>query len=281
MGERHSGDGPFSRRHGHPGGTLSAPDHFAGHLTASGFEARLAAALCAGGVDAGAERRAVAAFRAARETQASAARTRRRDDWRPAAPSRGRRSLRVTLSVACASLALGGVAVAAIGSARPGSDDRHDTPRPARPSASGPLRPGAPGASAGTTGPGPASPSARPQHPATARDTVAHCRTYERAGERGGALGSAAWRRLVAAAGGADKVAAYCVAQVANDTAGDGQTAGKDSKSGKPGAKSESGDGSSKRKPVTGKAKPDAGSGESATGNAKRGDGKAKAANGG
>ncbi|OLZ70951.1 hypothetical protein AV521_13210 [Streptomyces sp. IMTB 2501] len=278
MGERHSGDGSFGRPHGHPGGTLSAPDHVAGSLTASGFEARLAAALRADGIDAEAERRAVAAFRAARETQASPARTRRRDDWRPAAPRRGRRSLRVTLSLAFASLALGGVAVAAIGSARSGSHARPDTPRPAHPSASGPLRPGTPGASAG---PGSASPSARPHHPATARDTVAHCRTYERAGERGGALDSTAWRRLVAEAGGADKVTAYCVAQVTNGTTGGGETGGKDPKPGKPGEKSESGDGSSKQKPTTGKAKSDAGSGKSATGGAKQGDGKTKAANGG
>ncbi|MGW1050077.1 hypothetical protein [Streptomyces sp. NPDC002521] len=283
MGERHSGDGPFGRWHGHPGGTLSAPDHVDGygHLTASGCEAWLAAALRVGGVDAEAERRAVAAFRAAREPRVSAARTRRRDDWRPAVPRRGRRSLRTTLSVALASLALGGVAVAAIGSARSGPDARPDTPRPARPSASGPHRSAAPGASAGTTGPGSASPAGRPHHPATARDTVAHCRTYERSGERGGALDATAWQRLVAAAGGTDKVASYCATQVTNGTTGNGRKVKKGAKPGESGAGPESHGDNSKPKPVAGGAKPETGSGKSAPGAAKPGDARAKAANGG
>ncbi|MGW2424971.1 hypothetical protein ACWC0C_37995 [Streptomyces sp. NPDC001709] len=213
MGERHSGDGPCGRRPVHPGGTLSAPDHAEVARAGSGLEERLGAALRADGVDAEAERRAVAAFRAARATQSPRPRTRRRDDWRPAAPSRVRRSRKVTLSVLLASLTLGGVAVAAIGSAGSGTGGRPEAPRPAHPSTSEVRRPGTPGPSAESGAPGSGAPAGRPDHPATARDTVAHCRTYERAGERGGALDSTAWQRLVAAAGGADKVADYCAAQ--------------------------------------------------------------------
>jgi hypothetical protein len=219
MGERHSGDGPPGRRRAHPGGTLSAPDHAhadqAGSDRAdSGFEARLGAVLRAHRVDAEAERRAVAAYRAARTTQAARAhtRTRRRDDWRPAAPRPAWASLKATLSVVLASLTLGGVAFAAIGVA--GSGGHPGTSRPAHPSTGIPNRPTAPGTSAGTAGAGSGAPSTRPHHPAGARDTVAHCRTYERAGNRGGALDSTAWQRLVEAAGGENKIAAYCAAQV-------------------------------------------------------------------
>ncbi|MFF7353372.1 MULTISPECIES: hypothetical protein [Streptomyces] len=210
MGERHSGDAPPGRRRAHPGGILSAPRRDEADLGGSGFEARLAAALRADDTDAEGERRAVAAFRAARATEAPLPRTRRRDDWRPAAPRRGRLSLRATLSVALASLALGGVAVAAIGSARSGPSARPHTPRPAHSSTNTSHGPAVPGPSAGPAGSRSPGPSARPDHPATARDTLAHCRTYERAGERGGALDSTAWQRLVTAAGGEDGVAAYC-----------------------------------------------------------------------
>ncbi|MGW3205968.1 hypothetical protein [Streptomyces sp. NPDC001135] len=213
MGERHDGYGSFGRRRADPGGTLSVPRRDEGHLADSGFGARLGAVLRAGGTDPEAERRAVAAFRAARETGLPRPRTRRRDDWRPAAPRRGwRLSVRATLSVALASLALGGVAFAAIGSAGSGTDSRPDTPRSPRPTTSTSHGPSAP---AGSPGLRSAGPPGRPDRPATARDTVAHCRTYERAGERGGALDSTAWQRLVTAAGGEDEVGAYCAAQVA------------------------------------------------------------------
>lgn len=59
----------------------------------------------------------MAAFRAAREMGTRTARTRRRDDWRPNARRRVQLSIRTTLAVLLASLALGGVAFAAIGSA--------------------------------------------------------------------------------------------------------------------------------------------------------------------
>jgi hypothetical protein len=48
-----------------------------------GLPALLGAALRDGEVDGEAERRAVAAFRAARDAGVQAAPTRRRDDWRP------------------------------------------------------------------------------------------------------------------------------------------------------------------------------------------------------
>ncbi|MEV6112175.1 hypothetical protein AB0L59_06530 [Streptomyces sp. NPDC052109] len=256
MGERHSGDGPFGRRQAQPGGTLSAPDQVDREFPGTGFEARLAAALRADAVDSEAERLAVAAFRAARERGASPSRTRRRDDWRPAAPRRVRPSLKATLSVALASLTLGGVAVAAIGSAGSGAGHRPGTPRPAHASTAAPHRPTAPGRSDGTAGPGSAAPATRPNHPDSARDTVAHCRTYERAGARGGALDSTAWQRLVTAAGGADKVAAYCAAHVANDTTSHGKSQENDRKSGKAGAGSGAGAGNAKPKATAGNTKP-------------------------
>ncbi|MFH9090329.1 hypothetical protein [Streptomyces sp. NPDC017673] len=209
MGERHSGGGLTGRRRAHPGGAVATPDP----ADASGLETRLAAALRADRVDAEAERSAVAAFRAARDAGAHGARTRTRDDWRPGRPAPARRSLRTTLSVALASLTLGGVAVAAIGSAGSGShdDDRSRAPHTTRPV------PGTPRVPADATAAGPpATTSAdHPGRPVTARDTLAHCRAYTRAGDRGGALESAAWQRLVSAAGGPEKVAAYCAARAA------------------------------------------------------------------
>ncbi|KUN08397.1 hypothetical protein AQI95_08485 [Streptomyces yokosukanensis] len=273
MGERHSGDGPFGCRHAHPGDTLSVPGRTGTDPVGPGLEARLGAALRAGGVDAGAERRAVAAFRAARDARALPARTRRRDDWRPAAPSRPRRAPRATLSVALVSLMLGGVAVAAIGSAGSGPGARSAAARSVRPSANAPHRSAAVGTSAGSAGPG-AGPGARPHHPAGARDTAAHCRAYERAGDRGGALDSTAWRRLVRSAGGTDRVAAYCAARVTNGTTGNGQTDGKSAKSGKSDGASAAGGGTAKPKPGTEDAK-------AATGSPKRADRSAKTANGG
>ncbi|POX59372.1 hypothetical protein C3492_32795 [Streptomyces sp. Ru62] len=209
MGERHSGGGLTGRRRAHPGGAVATPDP----ADASGLETRLAAALRADRVDAEAERSAVAAFRAARDAGAHDARTRARDDWRPGRPAPARRPLRTTLSVALASLTLGGVAVAAIGSAGSGThdDDRSRAPRSTRPV------PGTPPVPADATAAGPSATASEdhPGRPATARDTLAHCRAYTRAGDRGGALESAAWQRLVSAAGGPEKVAAYCAARMA------------------------------------------------------------------
>jgi hypothetical protein len=49
-----------------------------------------------------------------------------------------------------------------------------------------------------------------PPIPATAKDTEAHCRAYERTKGRGHALDATAWQRLVHAAGGERQVPGYC-----------------------------------------------------------------------
>ncbi|MFF0220756.1 hypothetical protein [Streptomyces sp. NPDC004629] len=230
MGERHSDDGPPGRRRAHPVGAVPGPrpaDQDAA------LEARFGTALRpeGAGLDPEAERRAVAAFRAARDTGAHRARTRRRDDWRPGAPRRARFSVKATLSVFLASVALGGLAVAAIasaGSPAPHGEPGPGTPHPTTETHERPASRPAPSArrpvtSPGATRPAPASPApadpaatgpaaARPDRPAT--DTLAHCRAYEQVKDRGKALDATAWQRLVAAAGGADKVAAYCAARL-------------------------------------------------------------------
>ncbi|MFE1795791.1 hypothetical protein ACFW9L_06440 [Streptomyces sp. NPDC059517] len=168
----------------------------------------LAAAVRGGEADPDAEKRALAAFRDARDEGAHAAvRTRRRDDWRPAGERRGW-SLRATLLALAASVTLGGVAVAAIGSGVGGRDDGGERDGPRRPSSSAAADPGAP---AGVGGPA----DSGPDRPSTARDTEAHCRAYDSAKERGKALDPTAWQRLVRAAGGEDEVAAYCAARSA------------------------------------------------------------------
>ncbi|MFF7261251.1 hypothetical protein ACFZCL_13325 [Streptomyces sp. NPDC008159] len=179
-------------------------------------------------VDSAGEARALAAFRAAREQGPRTVRTRRRDDWRPNPRRRVQLSVRTTLAVLLSSLTLGGVAFAAIGSATRddaagpgrGEDGRTGTSRSA---------PAAPGSS-GTPGAG----SSTGDRPASARDTEAHCRAYEEQVEgRGRALDATAWRRLTDAAGGTEKVAAYCAARLGDaDDAGDrkqrvGDSAGK------------------------------------------------------
>ncbi|WP_328480092.1 hypothetical protein OHS71_16155 [Streptomyces sp. NBC_00377] len=152
------------------------------------------------------ERRAVAAFRAARDAGAHQTRTRRRDDWRPRTRRYPARSLRATLSVLVAGLALGGVAFAAIGSATDGRADAGGPGRPPAASSAGARSTGSPlhPTSAATAG---------RDRPGTAKDTRAHCRAYENVRGRGRAMDSTAWQRLVAAAGGEEKVAAYCAAQ--------------------------------------------------------------------
>ncbi|MET9354182.1 hypothetical protein ABZY14_14505 [Streptomyces sp. NPDC006617] len=222
MGARHGEDD--GRRPAAPGGT--------GHV-----EALLTAALRGERADAEGERRAVAAFRTAREAEpARAVRTRRRDDWRPRTARRPGRSLRTALSVLLASFTLGGVAYAAMGGGSTVDDDGPDR-RPStaarddasvRPVAtpSAPTRgPAAPGPV--TTPPGdPTSPSAAippgaatpPDRPATGRDVEARCRAYERLVGRGEAPDTLAWQRLVAAAGGAERVEAYCTERLALPT---------------------------------------------------------------
>ncbi|MFF4748645.1 hypothetical protein ACWD5R_02020 [Streptomyces sp. NPDC002514] len=229
MGERHSDGGRSGRRRAHRAGVAPVWGQ-------AGPEAVLAERIGTvvrsdgAGVDPEAERRAVAAFRAARGTQAHRARTRRRDDWRLSRPRRVRLSARASLSAVLASIALGGLAVAAIASA---GSPAHEDRRPAAPSArpadgggtthSGDRPPAKPSTGPAATGPAPA-PSAAPDHghrdrPATAADLLAHCRAYEQVKGRGKALDSTAWQRLVTAAGGAEKVPAYCARQLATATA--------------------------------------------------------------
>ncbi|MFE9447183.1 hypothetical protein [Streptomyces sp. NPDC006739] len=109
-----------------------------GRTPDAGLPDRLAAALRPAHIDPERERRAVAAFRAAREAGPHRARNRRRYDWRPRAARRPRLSVRATLSVLLASLMLGGVAFAAIDSADHGAGDGHEV----RPSPTAPERPG-------------------------------------------------------------------------------------------------------------------------------------------
>ncbi|MEJ1197160.1 MULTISPECIES: hypothetical protein [unclassified Streptomyces] len=176
-----------------------------------GTEGLLAAALRGEPVDAEGERRAVAAFRAALDAEPGrAARTRRRDDWRPLERRRAGRTLKTALSVLLASLTLGGVAYAAIGGGGSATDTaRPERTRPSLAKDGTTVRP-VPAPSPATTSPGA---SARPDRPDAARDTEAHCRAYERLEGSGKALDAAAWRRLVAAAGGEKHVAAHCAEQ--------------------------------------------------------------------
>ncbi|MEU5045058.1 hypothetical protein [Streptomyces griseorubiginosus] len=181
------------------------------------LERVLEAALLGAKEDGEAERRAVDAFRVARDTGAHRARTRRRDDWRPRPQRQPGRSWKATLSVLLASLTLGGVAYAAIGA---------DGGGPAKGAARDEgVRPGV---TAGTpapspTGSRPAAP-APADRPATAKDTLAHCQAYEKLRGRGKALDSTAYRRLAAAAGGEAKVRVYCAAL--SDSTGAGTGAG-------------------------------------------------------
>ncbi len=199
------------------------------------LEALLAAALVRDGVDATAEQRAVAAFVAARESGARGARTRRRDDWRASRRRFGGRSLRATLGALVAGCALSGVAVAGINAAGASGGERSEDTGPSRmpsagssapevsaapgtsaaPDASGSGAVGTPeaSASAGAGGDGERRRSGRAE--AVAGDVEAHCRAYERVAGKGRALDATAWERLVAAAGGAERVEAYCAGRAA------------------------------------------------------------------
>lgn len=210
MGEQQSGGGSPGRRRVHPDavghGHASGP---AVVLDGAELEALLSAAVLRGHpVDAEGEQRAVAAFRAARDAGAHRASTRRRDDWRPRDRRRLARSMKTALSVFVAGLTLGGVAYAAIGSSDTPDASSDDKGRPT-PTAGAPDRPAArPSAGSGAA-------SGKPGHPVTAQDTEAKCRAFDQVAGRGQAMDSTAWERLVAEAGGADKVAAYCAEQLA------------------------------------------------------------------
>ncbi|WP_157881511.1 hypothetical protein [Streptomyces phaeochromogenes] len=171
----------------------------------------LAAAVRGGAVDADAERRVLAAFRAARDEGAhrASAHNRRRDDWRPERERRSGRSVRTTLVALVASLALGGVAVAAIGSAGDGTRDEGAERGGPLPASSVPTGP--PAAAPNQSAPAQADRGFR--RPTSAQDTEAHCRAYDSVKKRGKALDSTAWQRLIQAAGGAENVEAYCAEQ--------------------------------------------------------------------
>ncbi|MFE9440376.1 hypothetical protein ACFYO2_15435 [Streptomyces sp. NPDC006602] len=205
MGERLSGDGVPG-----PGNAVSGPKDVR-HEAA--LETVLAAVMRGGGLDPGAEQRAVAAFRDARGAGVHRARTRRRDDWRLPAERRVGRPVKATFGAAFASLALGGVAVAAIGSAGSSADGAGAGRRTAHPAVVTPARPGGEPSSASSGGVGTTNGSA------TAQDIEAHCRAYEQAIDRGKTLDATAWQRLVASAGGEGEVAAYCSEQLARATA--------------------------------------------------------------
>ncbi|GAA2763427.1 hypothetical protein GCM10010103_24680 [Streptomyces paradoxus] len=192
-------------------------------LLDSDVEALIVASLIREGVDAGAEQRAVAAFRAARDAGALRTGTRRRDDWRARERRYLGRSLRTTLSVLLASLTLGGVAVAAIGVAGSPDEGTKDAPERSPAPSSAPRDPAQkpPRASHGP-GTGAGSSPAHPDRPDPAQDTEAHCNAYERAGGRGRALEATAWQRLVAAAGGERNVTAYCAERLEEPKAGSG-----------------------------------------------------------
>ncbi|NGO42000.1 hypothetical protein [Streptomyces ureilyticus] len=209
MGERLSGDGVPGRRRVHPDDAVSGPWD---RRDDTALETVLAAVLRGGDLAPEAEQRAVAAFRAARGGGAHRARTRRRDDWRLPAERRTGRPVKTTFAAVFASLTLGGVAVAAIGSAGSSTGGGGADRKTAHPSVSAPARPGGETSSASSGGAGPTDGSA------AAQDTEAHCRAYEQVKDRGEALDATAWQQLVAAAGGEGKVAAYCAAQLARAT---------------------------------------------------------------
>ncbi|MGW0966919.1 hypothetical protein [Streptomyces sp. NPDC002516] len=168
--------------------------------------------------DRAAETRAVAAFRVARDGGAHTTRTRRRDDWRPGEERRPSRSLRAAFAVLLAGLTLGGIAFAAIGPITHDSAGHRGAavPRPSGSTADrfpGPVPSAVPGASA----PGTPAPGGSGGRPPRARDTEAHCRAYAAVRGRGKALDARAWQRLVTAAGGEDKVEAFCAARLAAD----------------------------------------------------------------
>ncbi|MGW8720761.1 hypothetical protein ACWGNR_15875 [Streptomyces althioticus] len=244
MGERQSDGGRAGRRRVHPERSacsvgVSAASGRAVPVSVEGsagdtarLEALLVTALVRDGVDAGAEQRAVAAFVAARESGAHGARTRRRDDWRASRRRFGGRSLRATLGALVAGCALSGVAWAGIQAAGvPGGGRSEDTGPTRAPSASSkPVVPDASGGSGASGAGGIPEESASASAAEAGRDGArrgsvpaesagaaaaaggveAHCRAYERVAGQGRAADAPAWEWLVAAAGGAGKVEAYC-----------------------------------------------------------------------
>ncbi|MFD7936316.1 hypothetical protein ACFV4T_17590 [Streptomyces sp. NPDC059755] len=222
MGERLNDGAGHSRRRTHPVDAAAdhevaagAPEAAAAGAAASGaaapaLEALLVRALSPQALSSRAlhaqglrgpgdgERRAVAAFRAARDAGAHKARTRRRDDWRPRD----------------AGLTLGGVAFAAVGSSTDGVAGGAGRPEPAATTTASASGAGAGSADTVSVSPQPPAATGR-DRPVSAEDTDAHCRAYEKVVGRGKATDATAWQRLVTAAGGAENVVAYCEAAAA------------------------------------------------------------------
>ncbi|MCK8434492.1 hypothetical protein G3I77_16130 [Streptomyces sp. D2-8] len=245
MGDRLSRDGVTGSRQVRPGdavpGWWDPQDDSALHTV-------LAAALRADDPGPEAEHRAVAAFRAARDAGAHRARTRHGDDWRPHAAPRTGRQVKTAFAAVFTSIALGGVAVAAIGSAGPSADGTGG--RAARPSALAPARPDGETSSASSGGPGRAAGSS------SAQDTEARCRAYERVKDRGKVLDATAWQRLVAAAGSEDKVDAYCAERLARSTAEADRSGGPDGPGGAGAGAADPGTGTAGNSGTTGKRNP-------------------------
>ncbi|MFE7013385.1 hypothetical protein ACFVAQ_23270 [Streptomyces sp. NPDC057651] len=191
---------------------------------AGGFEILLAAAVRSAKPRDGAQERAVAAFREARDQGAHSARTRRRDDWRPRTRGLARWSLRTTVGTLVAGVALGGVAMAGIGAVgdAPG-DDAGQRPTPRRSASGSPERPTPERVRPSATVPAPShAPGRSAGHPDQAGDTLAKCHAYASVRGRGEALDSAAWKRFLAEAGGEASVDAYCAAERARQETGNG-----------------------------------------------------------
>ncbi|MGW1163066.1 hypothetical protein ACWD5Q_19130 [Streptomyces sp. NPDC002513] len=204
MGNRHSAREGAVRRRAGTGGRMPGAD---GPVDTDGLERALGRALRVHALDTSAEQQAMAAFRAAREAGVrEQARTRRRDDWRPRGMS-ARRSVKAAIAVFVASLTLGGVAIAAIGSPGSAGNPRDDAPERRHPTPSVPQD-----STSASDGTGPSRPtgSVSPSRPPTAKDMQAHCRAYPSVKGRGKALDSSAWQRFLTAAGGEDNVAAFC-----------------------------------------------------------------------
>ncbi|MGW9023103.1 hypothetical protein ACWGQ5_02460 [Streptomyces sp. NPDC055722] len=210
MSDRHSDGGAFARRS--PGANGPVPDADSG-ITSTGLESALGSALRVDTFSRPAEEQAIAAFRAARDAGVHAGvRTRRRDDWRPRRTS-VRRSVKTTLAVFLASLTLGGAAMAAIGSPGSSGKPHNEGPGHGNPSATVAQAPPA-------TTPSKPGTNLSKSRPSTAKDIEAHCRAYPSVKGRGKALSSSAWQRFLAAAGGADNVAAYCADRLSGTEAG-------------------------------------------------------------
>ncbi len=162
-------------------------------------------------IDPIAEERALAAFRSAR--LAGPARTRRCDDWRPGPRLRRKRAWRIALVAFVASIALGGVAYAAYVN-RPdhGNHDRHPVPLTSPAPSPGLGGHAAPGDTRHAHWPSAsADPSWDSAGPGAASYETARCRVYLGTAKKHPHHRSAAgYQRLAKAAGGADRLPAYC-----------------------------------------------------------------------